>query len=411
MARHRVVIVGGGFGGLNAAKDLRRADVDVTLIDRTNHHLFQPLLYQVATGGLSPADIASPIRHILRRQKNTTVLMDTVLSIDADRRMVRGVHTETPYDTLIVATGAGHHYFGNDAWEEDAPGLKTLDDATLIRGRILESFERAERGEDASLSFVVIGGGPTGLEMAGAIAEMANHTLKQEFRSIDPRRAHVLLVEAADRVLLPYPVELSAKAKKQVEDLGVEVRLGWRVEDIDGGAITMTDGEQTETVTSGVAVWAAGVRAAPLARTLEAAGATLDRAGRVVVGPDLTVPGHPEVFVIGDTAAVEHGDGLVPGTSPAAIQMGKYVAKAIRARIAGRAAAPFRYRDKGALATIGRSAAVADLGPLHFSGWPAWVAWLAIHIYFLIGFENRLLVMIQWSLNYITRNRSARLIR
>ena len=411
MTRHRVVIIGGGFAGLNAAKDLRRIDVDVTLIDRTNHHLFQPLLYQVATGGLSPADIASPIRHILRRQRNATVLMDTVQSIDTENEVVHGSRTNTPYDTLIVATGASHYYFGNDEWEQDAPGLKTLDDATLIRGRILETFERAERGEDASLTFVIIGGGPTGLEMAGAIAEMANYTLKHEFRATDPRQARVLLVEAADRVLLPYPEELSAKAKTQAENLGVEVRLGWKVEAIVGDRITMTNGERTETVTAGVAVWAAGVRATSLVQTLEAAGATLDRAGRVVVEPDLTVPGHPEIFVIGDTAAVDYEGGSVPGTCPAAIQMGQFVAKAIAARVEGGATGPFRYRDKGSLATIGRSAAVADLGRLHFSGWPAWVAWLGIHIYFLIGFENRLLVMIQWSLNYLTRGRSARLIR
>lgn len=405
------MIIGGGFGGLNAAKDLRRADVDVTLIDRTNHHLFQPLLYQVATGGLSPADIASPIRHVLRRHHNLTVLMDTVRSIDAESRLVIGEHTQTSYDTLIVAPGARHHYFGNEEWEESAPGLKTLDDATAIRTRILASFERAERGDGTPLTFVVVGGGPTGLEMAGTIAEMARHTLHKEFRTSRPRNARVLLIEATDRVLATYPDQLSHKAVRQAEDLGVEVRLGWRVEDIDGDDVTMTDGEKIETLATAAIVWAAGVRASPLLETLTGAGATLDKAGRVEVSHDLTVPGREEIMVIGDAAAVEHGGGLVPGTCPAAIQMGKYAAKAVKRRLSGKTIEPFAYRDKGSLATIGRSAAVADLGPLHFSGWPAWIAWLGIHIFFLIGFENRLLVMVQWAWNYFTRNRSARLIR
>lgn len=411
MARHQVVIIGAGFGGLNAAKKLKRADVDVTVIDRTNHHLFQPLLYQVATSGLSPADIASPIRHILRRQHNATVLLDTIKAIDTERRVVIGEHTETPYDTLIVATGAKYHYFGNDHWAEHAPGLKTLDDATLIRTRILESFERVERGDDVPLTFVVVGGGPTGLEMAGTIADMTRNTLNREFRSIAPDKSRVVLVEAADRVLQPYPEELSTSAKRQLEQLGVEVRLGWRVDDIGQTAIKVTNGETTETIETAVTVWAAGVKATDLLQSLGPAGATFDRMGRVEVLPDLTIPGHSEIFVIGDAAAVQYADGEVPGTCPAAIQMGQYVAGVIKDRLGGTTTESFEFTDKGMLATIGRSAAVADIGKLHFSGWPAWVAWLAIHIFFLIGFENRLLVLVQWAGNYITRNRSARLIR
>ncbi len=405
------MIVGGGFGGLNAAQGLKRVPVDVTLIDRHNHHLFQPLLYQVATGGLSPADIASPIRHVLRRQRNARVLMDNVVGIDLDARVVRGDHTATHYDTLVISTGARHHYFGNDSWEDDAPGLKTLDDALHIRARVLRSFEEAERGDVRHLTFLVVGGGPTGLEMAGTIAEMAHHSLAHEYKSIDRTAIRVVLVEATDRLLQPYPPELSEKARVQLADLGVEVRLNWQVTDIDGDRVTMSDGAETEVVHTAVTVWAAGVKASSLAQELQSAGAEFDRAGRVIVTPELTVPSHPEIFVIGDTARVEIDEKVIPGVAPAAIQMGRYVAKTIGRRVRGQETPPFRYVDRGNLATIGRSAAVADIGPLHFSGWPAWVAWLGIHLFFLIGFENKLLVMVQWAGNYITRNRSARIIR
>lgn len=400
----RVVIIGGGFGGLTAAKRLKRADVDITLVDRTNHHLFQPLLYQVATGGLSPADIASPIRFVLRRQKNVRVLEDTVVDIAADFVTTR---TGTiPFDHLIVASGATHHYFGNDVWEADAPGLKTLPDATRLRARILEAFEAAERTGNADLTFLVVGGGPTGVEMAGAIAEMARHTLRRDFRTIDPGAARVLLVEAADRILGSYPEKLSAKAARQLQRLGAEVWTGALVTEIGKGWATVQRGDTEERLATVATIWAAGVKASPLGEALVPLGAQLDRAGRVKVSPDLTVPGHANIYVIGDLAAVATDDDPVPGVAPAAMQMGRYVADRIR----GRTSKLFRYRNKGSLATIGRSSGVADFGWIRFAGFPAWAAWLGIHIFFLIGFQNRLLVMIQWTWNYVTRNRSARLI-
>ena len=400
----KVVIVGGGFGGLTAAKRLQRADADITLIDRTNHHLFQPLLYQVATGGLSPADIASPIRFVLRHQKNARVLQDTVIDIAAD--YVTTATGTIAFDHLIVATGATHHYFGNDHWEQNAPGLKTLPDATRLRATILEAFETAERTGSADLTFLVVGGGPTGVEMAGAIAEMARHTLRRDFRTIDPGAARVLLVEAADRILGAYPKKLSAKAQSQLHGLGVEVWTGALVTDIADGWATLRRGNREEQLETVAMVWAAGVKASSLGEALVPLGADLDRAGRVRVSPHLTVPGHPSIYVIGDLAAVAAGDKPIPGVAPAAMQMGRYVAD----RITGGTSKPFRYRDKGSLATIGRSAGVADFGWIRFAGFPAWVAWLSIHIFFLIGFQNRLLVMIQWAWNYVTRNRSARLI-
>ncbi len=400
----KVVIVGGGFGGLTAAQRLNRADVEITLIDRTNHHLFQPLLYQVATGGLSPADIASPIRYVLRRQRNVRVIEDTVVAIGEDEVVTTsGIY---PYDSLIVATGSTHHYFGNEHWEPHAPGLKTLPDATRLRATILEAFEKAERSGSSDLTFLVVGGGPTGVEMAGAIAEMARHTLRRDFRTIDPGAARILLVEAGPRILNTYPEELSQKAARQLEKLGAEVLTGWQVTNLADGKATLRSQDREETLATVATVWAAGVKASPLGAALVPLGAELDPAGRVTVTPGLTVPGHENIFVIGDLAAVVEDGKLVPGVAPAAMQMGRYVADRIR----GKTTKLFRYRDKGSLATIGRSAGVADFGRLRFSGFPAWSAWLLIHIFFLIGFQNRLLVMIQWAWNYITRNRSARLI-
>lgn len=401
---HRVVIVGGGFGGLTAARRLKRAKVEITLIDRTNHHLFQPLLYQVATGGLSPADIASPIRYVLRRQKNVRVIEDTVLDIRDEA--VLTTSGQIPYDTLVLATGATHHYFGHEEWEKHAPGLKTLPDATRLRAMILEAFEEAERTGRQELTFLVVGGGPTGVEMAGAIAEMARHTLRRDFRTIDPAAARVLLVEAGPRILSPYPEGLSTKAEKQLEKLGAEVLTEWQVTDLGPGKATLRSGDSEQHLPTAATVWAAGVKASSLGAVMEARGAGLDPAGRIKVSPDLSVPGHPNIYVIGDLAAVVQNGKPVPGVAPAAIQMGRYVADRIR----GRSTKLFRYRDKGSLATIGRSAGVADFGWIKFSGFSAWAAWLGIHIFFLIGFQNRLLVMIQWAWNYITRNRSARLI-
>jgi NADH:quinone reductase (non-electrogenic) len=403
MAR-RVVIVGGGFAGLTAAQRLKRADVSITLIDRTNHHLFQPLLYQVATGGLSPADIASPIRHVLRRQHNVKVIQDSVRKIRAGE-----VVTDTvvvAFDELIVATGATHHYFGHDAWERDAPGLKTLADATGLRAQILGAFETAERTGRGELTFLVVGGGPTGVEMAGAIAEMARHALRRDFRDIDPAASRILLVEAGPRVLSAFPSQLSAKAEEQLTGLGVEVMTGWQVVDVGEGRAVIR-GEAGERVLNPQAiVWAAGVKASSLGRALVPLGATLDRSGRVQVNADLTIAGHPNIHVVGDLAAVMTDGKPVPGVAPAAMQMGRYVADVIRGKRSG----AFRYRNKGNLATIGRSAGVADFGWVRFSGFPAWAAWLSVHIFFLIGFENRMLVMIQWAWNYVTRSRSARLV-
>lgn len=398
------MIVGGGFGGLNAAKRLGKADVEITLIDRTNHHLFQPLLYQVATGGLSPADIASPIRYILRKQRNVRVIEDTVRSITADAVVTNS--GTIAFDDLIVATGATHHYFGNSEWEQHAPGLKSLPDATGLRARILEAFEAAERSGDGDLTFLVVGAGPTGVEMAGAIAEMAQHTLRKDFRDIDPASARVLLVEGGPRVLPSFPEGLSAKAEQQLIDLGVEVWTGAMVTEIAARRAVVASGDFDQVLSPQVIVWAAGVRGSSLGSTLAELGATLDRVGRVEVEPDLTIRGHPNIYVIGDLAVVRQDGKLVPGVAPAAMQMGWYVAD----RLTGKTDKPFQYRDKGSLATIGRSAGVADFGKLRFSGFSAWVAWLGVHIFFLIGFQNRLLVMIQWAWNYFTRNRSARLI-
>jgi NADH dehydrogenase len=409
--RPRVVILGAGFGGLSAAKALRNAACDVVVIDRRNYHLFQPLLYQVATAALSPAEIASPIRSILSRQKNAHVLMARVTGIDAERKVV---HLEQgrgePFDTLVVATGARHAYFGHDDWAKVAPGLKKIEDATDIRRRILLAFERAETTEDAAerkalLTFVVIGGGATGVEMAGAIAEVAHWALADEFRIIDPTQARVILVEAGARLLPAFPESLSEHARKALEKLGVEVHLGRAVERCDEAGIVYGG----ERLAARTIVWGAGVQASPAAKWL---GADKDRAGRVLVAKDLTLPGHPDIFVIGDTAAVLDDKGQpVPGIAPAAKQMGAHAARTIAARLAGsEPPGPFRYRHAGSLATIGRSAAIADFGWLKVTGWLAWWLWGIAHIYFLIDFRSRFIVAMQWFWSYLTFRRGARLI-
>jgi NADH dehydrogenase len=416
-SNHRVVIVGGGFGGLYTAQALGKARLQVTLIDRRNFHLFQPLLYQVATGALSPANIASPLRGVLRRQKNTRVLMAEVTGFDLDRRLVLLEGGAEPYDSLVVAAGARHHYFGHPEWEQYAPGLKTIEDATNIRRRILYAFEAAELVADPAqrqvwLTFVVVGGGPTGVELAGAVAEVAHATLRGNFRSFDPRTARIVLLEAADRILGPYPPKLSAKAVKSLERLGVTVRTGTAVTDIGPDRVVVRAGGTTEKIATHTILWGAGVDASPLARTLAAAtGAELDRAGRILAQPDLTLPGHPEVFVLGDMVLFPHQTGKpLPGVAQVAMQQGRYVADLIQRRLRGAPVQAFRYRDRGTMATIGRAAAVADLGWLRLSGFLAWLVWLFIHILFLIEFENRILVLFQWAWNYFTRNRSARLI-
>jgi NADH:ubiquinone reductase (H+-translocating) len=407
--RQRVVILGCGFGGLFAARALRNAPVEVTVLDRTNHHLFQPLLYQVATAGLAAPAVAEPIRRILASQKNATVLYGEAQRVDlAAKKVVLEDGEELPYDRLILATGARDSYFGHDDWAPHAPGLKTLEDAFDIRRRVLLAFEHAERETDpakraAWLTFVVIGAGATGVEMAGMLAEIARHTLKGEFRRFDPRNARVVLVEASDRVLPPYTPDLSEKARRQLERIGVTVWLGRRVTGIDEGGVQL-GGERLEAKT---VIWCAGVAGSPVGATL---GVPLDRAGRVIVEPDLSVPGHPDVQVVGDLALLPSHQPPVPGVAPAAKQMGRHAARNILASLAGRSARPFRYRDYGQLATIGRSAAVAMFGKVHVWGWLAWVAWLTAHIYFLIGFRNRVVVLIDWAWAYWTFERSARIV-
>lgn len=401
----RVVVVGAGFGGLNAVKTLRRAPVQIEVVDRRNFHLFQPLLYQVATAALNPSDIAYPIRSVFRGQDNVAaVIMDEVVDIDLGEREVKLADGGSlSYDYLVVASGATHSYFGRDDWAEHAPGLKTLEDAVRMRRHILAAFEEAERHPDRAeelLTFVVIGAGPTGVELAGALIEIAVHSMSREFRRIDPSRARVLLVEGTDRVLPPYPEQLSASARKQLEGMGVEVLTGEMVSEVDAWGVTLASGQRIEAAT---VLWAAGVQASSLGAKL---GVSLDRAGRVEVEPDLSIPGHPEVFVVGDLARVPG----VPGVAPAAIQMGRHVARNIIADIEGRARQPFRYRNKGSLATIGRARAVADFGWLRFGGFFAWVAWLAVHIWYLIGFRNRFLVFLNWAWNYVTFRRGARII-
>ena len=406
----RIVIVGAGFGGLNAAQALAHLPVEIIVIDRQNFHTFQPLLYQVATAGLSPGEIAAPIRSILRSHKNVAVFMAEVAGFDLARRVVKTSDSEVPYDYLIVAAGAAHSYFGHDEWEPYAPGLKTIEDALEIRRRVLLAFELAERqaasGEPATpLNFVVVGGGPTGVELAGTLAEISRHALAHEFRSIDPARTHILLLEGGPRVLPAYAEDLSRSAQEQLNRLGVEVRTSAIVTQIEPGAVDVGNTRFPATVI----LWAAGVAASALGQRL---GAPIDRAGRVLVEPDLSLPGHPEVFVIGDLAALkdEHSK-MLPGVAPVAIQEGRFVAKVIREEINSQTRPPaFHYWDKGSLATIGRAAAVAQFGRIHISGFIAWLSWLFVHILFLIGFRNRLLVFIQWAWSYVTYERGARLI-
>jgi NADH dehydrogenase len=414
---HRVVILGGGFGGLSAAHKLKHAPVEITLLDRCNYHLFQPLLYQVATGSLSPANIAAPLRQILAGQKNTKVLLAEAVHIDAANRRVILSDGAVSYDTLVVATGATHQYFGHDEWEEFAPGLKTVEDATAMRGRILLAFEAAERERDpaklkAWMTFVIVGGGPTGAELAGALGEIAHDTLSHDFREIDPSQTQIILVEGADRALPSYPPKLSEAARKMLVKLGVMVRTGAMVTNIQSKSVTIKEGDRTESIPTRTVLWAAGVLASPLGRILsKEAGATLDNAGRVVVNPDLTIPGHPGIFVIGDLANFSHQTGKpLPGVAQPAIQQGAYVGKLIQARLRNKQLPPFHYFDKGNLATIGRGAAVADLNWLQISGWPAWLLWVFIHLLYIVEFQNRLLILLQWAWLYITFDRSARLI-
>jgi NADH dehydrogenase len=401
----RVLILGCGFAGLWAAQALRRAPVEVTVLDRTNHHLFTPLLYQVATAGLSAPSVAGPIRHILAHQRNTTVLLGEAKSIDpAKRQVVLEDSSAIGYDKLIVATGTTHSYFGHDDWAPYAPGLKTLADAIEIRRRVLLAFERAERETDAArcaawLTFVVIGGGATGVELAGTFAEIARHTLRGEFRRIDPHSARVMLVEGTERVLPAYPADLSRKAQLQLERLGVTVWAGRMVTGVDGEGVSLG----TERITARTVIWAAGVAASPLGASL---GAPVDRAGRVRVAPDLSIPGHPEIFVAGDLAAVD----AVPGIAPAAKQMGRHAARNVIRSIRGQETNAFRYRDYGQLATIGRNAAVAIIGKVKLSGFIAWLVWLVAHIYFLINFRNRVVVMMDWAWAYFTYQRYARIV-
>ncbi|MGD2102392.1 MAG: NAD(P)/FAD-dependent oxidoreductase [Acidimicrobiia bacterium] len=395
----RVVVVGSGFAGLTAAKGLKGAPVEITIVDRRNFHLFQPLLYQVAMAALNPSDIAYPIRSVFKRQENVSrVLLGEVDGVDLDTRTISVDEETVPYDYLILATGAAHSYFGNDEWEMHAPGLKTVEDALTMRARVLAAFERAEADPLSSakwLTFVVVGAGPTGVELAGALVEIAVHAMGREFDRVDPAAARVILVEGTDRVLPPYPESLSASARRQLEDLGVEVMVETFVEGVDEDGVTLASGVRIE---AGTVLWAAGVEASPLGALV----GQVDRAGRVVVDGDLSVPGHPEVFVVGDLASVEG----VPGVAPAAMQMGRHVARVI---VTGERR-PFRYRDKGNLATIGRARAVADMGPFRFGGFPAWFAWLAIHIFYLIGFRNRFFVLAGWAWHYLTFRRGARII-
>jgi NADH dehydrogenase len=417
-APHRVVIVGGGFGGLYAAQGLAKAEVDITLVDRRNFHLFQPLLYQVATGGLSPGDICSPLRRVLKKQKNVRVILGDVTDVDVGGREVLLTDGRVPYDTLIVATGASHSYFGHDAWQVHAPGLKTVEEAIDIRRRIFLAFETAEREpdrlrRDSWLTFVVVGAGPTGVELAGALGEIANEVLRGDFRRVQPSDARIVLIELQDQVLPGYPPGLAAKAKAALEGLGVTVRLETSVTSIDGEAVTVKSkgaaGE--ERILTRTVVWAAGVQANELGRKLAAgAGVDTDRSGRLIVEPDLSLPGHAEILIVGDLAHFDQEKQALPGVAPVAMAQGRYAADLVCRRLAGRVTKHFRYRDKGTMATIGRSKAVVNLGRLHFSGLFAWVTWLFIHLLYLVEFQNRLLVLIQWGWNFLTLSRGSRLI-
>ena len=405
----RVVVIGAGFAGLNLTLRLARSPVHITLIDRRNHHTFQPLLYQVATAGLSPGEIAAPIRWIVRSRNNIEVLLGEVQDFDLEKRAVKLADLEVPYDYLIVASGASHAYFGHDEWEQFAPGLKTVEDALEIRRRVLLAFELAERqaasGKEAMpLNFVIVGGGPTGVELAGTLAEISHQVLANEFTSIDPKSTRIILLEGGPRLLAAYPEDLSHSAEKQLRRLGVDVRTSTMVTNVEAAAVRIGDTQ----LPSAVTLWAAGVAASPLGKKL---GAPTDRAGRVLVSPDLSIPGHPEVFVIGDLAALkdEHGK-MVPGVAPAAIQQGKATARNIQRDLRHEPRQDFHYINKGNLATIGRAAAIAEFGRIHISGFLAWLSWLFIHIFFLIGFRNRVLVLIQWAWSYFSYERGARLI-
>jgi NADH dehydrogenase len=415
--RQRVVILGGGFGGLSAAQKLKRAPVDVTLIDRCNYHLFQPLLYQVATGSLSPANISGPLRQVLKHNKNTTVLLGEAVDIDPANHQVILSDGGIGYDTLIVATGSSHQYFGHHEWEQFAPGLKTVEDATEMRSRILLAFEAAERETNPEklkewMTFVIVGAGPTGAELAGALGEIANDTLKHDFRRINPTEAQIILVEGTDRVLPTYPPKLSEAARKMLERLKVTVRTGAMVTDVKAHSVTIKCGDHAEAIPTRTILWAAGVLASPLGLALaKRLGAKTDRAGRVIVEPDMTIPGHPEIFVIGDLSSFTHQTGQpLPGVAQPAIQQGRYVAKVIERRLRGEKMPPFRYLDKGNLATIGRGAAVADLNFITLAGLPAWLVWIFIHLLYIVEFQNRLLVFMQWMWLYVTFDRAARLI-
>jgi NADH dehydrogenase len=405
----KIVILGGGFAGLYTARGCKHVDAEITVVDRHNYHLFQPLLYQVATAALNPSDIAAPIRGILGRQKNVSVILGEAMSVDVEKQLVRLTDGELPYDQLVIATGATHSYFGHPEWERVAPGLKSIDDALEIRRRVLLAFEAAEREtgvekQRAWLNFVIIGAGPTGVELAGALTEIARQTMVRDFRRIKPESARVILIEGKERVLPTYPAELSEKARQQLVDLGVEVITNSVVTEVNEREVRI--GEQA--IATRTVLWGAGVQASPLARSL---GVPLDRAGRVLVEPDLTIPGHRNVFVLGDLAAVQQYDGsFVPGVAPAAIQEGQHTARNLERALENQPLRPFKYNDKGSLATIGRAAAVADFGRLRMSGFLAWFAWLAIHIFFLIGFRNRFLVITQWAWAYVTYQRGARLI-
>ncbi|MFN8421376.1 MAG: NAD(P)/FAD-dependent oxidoreductase [Anaerolineae bacterium] len=419
--KHQVVIIGGGFGGLTAAKAFRNADdVEITLVDRRNFHLFQPLLYQVATGGLSPANIAAPLRSIFRHRRNVRTVLGEVTDIDVANKQVILADTGStlPYDTLIIATGAQHHYFGHNEWENLAPGLKTIEDATEIRRRILYAFEAAERETDPQkvrewLTFVVVGGGPTGVEMAGTVGEIAHYTLRNEFRSIDPASARVILIEGTDRVLPTFAPDLSQNAAWQLQKLGVEVLTQALVTDVQPFLVTYKQNDRTQQIATRSIIWSAGVQASPLGKLVaESTGASIDRSGRVIVQPDMSLAGHPELFVIGDLANYSHQDGKpLPGVAQVAMQQGRFVARNLLRKLRGESTeAQFVYRDLGTMATIGRAAAVAQIGKIHLTGFIGWLGWLFIHLMYIVEFQNRVLILLQWAWNYVTRNRAARLI-
>jgi NADH dehydrogenase len=414
---HRVVILGGGFGGLYAAKALKKAPVQVTLLDRRNFHLFQPLLYQVATGSLSPGEIASPLRSVLRRQKNTRVLLGEATDLDAEgHSLILDDGANVEYDSLIVATGSADSYFGHDDWRRSAPGLKSIEEATEIRHKILYAFEAAERENDPEkrrewLTFVIVGAGPTGVELAGALAEIAHDTVRHDFRSIHPQDARIFLLEGGPRILPSYPEDLSAKAKASLIKLSVTPQTGVMVTDVDDGGVAVKSANGNKRIAARTIIWAAGVKPSPFAQVLEhRAGATRDKQGHVIVNSDCSLPGHPEIFVIGDLAHFEQDGKTLPGVAQVAMQQGAYVAKLIGQRSHGRILPPFHYHDKGSLAVIGRAAAVAQIGSLHMSGLLAWLTWVFVHLMYLVEFSNRVLVFVQWGFLYLTFNRGARLI-